>query len=174
MIPPFALVVAIDRECGIGKKGGLPWQLPEDLKHFKEVTSQAPGPNAVIMGRKTWESIPAKFRPLPGRLNVVLTQAKDFPPPFGAIIAHSFEESFQLLKPINPARIFVIGGAQIFEQAIKYPQCKEIYLTRIDQSFDCDAFFPAAIDQLFKVEAADSKQTSSAGMPYQFSKLVRV
>ena len=73
---PFSIVVAIDRAGGIGREGKLPWNLPADMARFKEIT-QGEGGNAVIMGRKTWDSIPEKFQPLPGRLNVVLTRRQD-------------------------------------------------------------------------------------------------
>ena len=146
---PFSLVVAIDQERGIGKNGQLPWHLPADLQHFKKITQTTSSPdkiNAVIMGRKTWDSIPEKFRPLPGRLNVVLTRDPKASFPDSVLKASDLEQVFALLE--SPAyrprveSVFVIGGAQIFEQTLRLPTCQKLYLTHLHQSFDCDAFFP--------------------------------
>ena len=86
---PFSLIVAMDSQNGIGKNGQLPWHLPADLKHFKEITCTVRDPkkqNVVLMGRKTWDSIPEKFRPLPGRINVVLTRHPDLKFPLGVLV----------------------------------------------------------------------------------------
>ena len=151
---PFSIVVALDSDHGIGKDGKLPWHLPGDFKHFKEITCTTEDhskKNVVMMGRKTWESLHAKFKPLPDRINVVLTRNKDLSLPSGVLRAENFKQFFSLLTTkkliVKFEKIFVIGGEQIFQEALKYPICQKIYATHILKSFHCDTFFPAFKDQ---------------------------
>ena len=118
----FQVVVAATRHMGIGKDGTLPWKLPSDLKFFKEVTSSTSDPskkNALIMGRKTWESIPSKNRPLPGRLNVVLTRSGSFDiaTAENVIICGSMNSALELLASspycLSIEKVFVIGGGDV-------------------------------------------------------------
>lgn len=127
----LTLIAAVSRNNCIGKNGAIPWRLPEDLKHFKNLTMG----HVVIMGRKTWESLPEKFRPLPGRTNVVLTRQTDYPLPDGV-------ERFGSLADAVAAHpdAFVMGGAEIYAQAM--PLAHRLELTRVDQGVDGDAFFP--------------------------------
>jgi dihydrofolate reductase len=122
----------------IGLKGTMPWYLPEDLAHLKRTTLGCP----VIMGRKTWDSIPLKFRPLPGRSNVVITRQSDWQAN-GALPANNLTEALSICEQIQPqpAHVWVIGGAQIYAQAL--PLAHKIVLTEIDADFDGDAFAPA-------------------------------
>jgi dihydrofolate reductase len=142
----FSIIVAFDEARGIGKDGVMPWHLPADLKHFKDVTSAVTGSslNVLIMGRKTWESIPAKFRPLPGRLNVVITSQRGYVLPDGVVRASSLQEAVQVFcdSEKKAGDIFVIGGAQVFSEAIKHPLCEKIFLTLIHSRFGCDVQFP--------------------------------
>lgn len=149
MIRPFSVIVAMDSKRGIGKNNQLPWHLPGELRHFKTLTAKTKTPhkqNAVIMGRKTWASLPEKFRPLPGRINLVLTRDQKPELPVDVFFADSLEKGLSLLE--SPAfhekieHIFVIGGAQIFEAALRTPLCQELYVTHIRRTFDCDVFFP--------------------------------
>ena len=117
----------------IGINNTLPWHLPEDLAHFKRTTLGCP----VIMGRKTWDSIPAKFRPLPGRTNVVVTRQADWQAP-GALRAGSVEQAMQLCADQPDA--WVIGGAQIYAQAL--PLASSAVVTEIDADFEGDSFAP--------------------------------
>ncbi|XP_017981305.1 PREDICTED: bifunctional dihydrofolate reductase-thymidylate synthase isoform X2 [Theobroma cacao] len=119
----YQVVVAATREMGIGKDGKLPWRLPSDLKFFKELTMTTSDPekkNAVVMGRKTWESIPLEYRPLPGRLNVVLTRSESSKITTGenVVICGSISSALQLLAEVpyclSIEKVFVIGGGQIF------------------------------------------------------------
>ncbi len=142
---PFDSVVAADAADGIGKDNGLPWpRLKGDLRHFREVTSKAsPGKrNAILMGRKTWDSIPAKQQPLPDRWNVVISRGRPVLPE-GVGCAGSLDEALTLasLAP-DIDRIFVIGGGEIYRQAFAHPRCRNVYLTRLDGTYDCDAFIP--------------------------------
>ncbi|HLF18002.1 MAG TPA: dihydrofolate reductase [Candidatus Omnitrophota bacterium] len=146
---PFSIVVATDTNNGIGKNGQLPWHLPGDLKYFRELTSKTKAPdkkNAVIMGRKTWESIPPKFRPLAGRINIVLTKNKDLEVPVEVYKAQDFDQAFEILEkaPLMDLveNIYVIGGAKTYQEALKKPECQKLYITQVLHSFSCDAFFP--------------------------------
>ncbi len=165
---PFEIIAAIDAAGGIGKNGSLPWHLPGDMKHFKEITVKTKSfsmHNAVIMGRKTWESLPGKFRPLPKRLNIVLTRNKHFPLPKDVFRAADLPEALMLLEKNELGkkieRIFVIGGAEVFKEAIRNPQCSAIHLTQILAKFDCDVFFPVFKDRFQKDQAAPSVTENS-------------
>jgi len=122
MTPPLTLVLARADNGVIGAGGTLPWHLPEDLKRFKQLTLGKP----VIMGRKTWDSLPRK--PLPGRSNIVVTRDRSFAA-IGAAVAHSFDEALALARAENPPEIMVIGGAEIFAAAL--PLAARIHLAEI-------------------------------------------
>ena len=107
----------------IGHQGGLPWHLPEDLAHFKRTTLGCP----VIMGRKTWDSLPPKFRPLPGRTNVVITRQSGWQAD-GAVVAHSLQDAMDLCA--SQPDVWVIGGAQIYAQAL--PLASSVEVTEIE------------------------------------------
>ena len=145
-MPAFAIVVAADRSGGIGKSGGLPWRLKGDMAYFKRLTQEAPMPdtrNAVIMGRITWESIPDRFRPLPGRVNVVVSGNRDLVLPADAVRADHLRDALDRLDLMaGIGRVFVIGGGQIYRQALEHPGLDTIYLTRVQAQLDCDTHFP--------------------------------
>ena len=131
--PIMSFVVAMDRNRLIGAQGELPWRLPDEMKHFRTVTMGKP----VLMGRVTYESIPARFRPLAGRTNIILTRQEAYQAQ-GCIVVHSIEEA---LKAAGDApELMVIGGAQIFEQLL--PRADRLYLTRVHGEFAGDVFFP--------------------------------
>ena len=127
------LIFARARNGVIGHNNTLPWHLPEDLAHFKQTTLGQP----VIMGRKTWESLPPKFRPLPGRTNIVVTRQADWQAE-GAVVAHSIEEAIQHCP--SDAKVWVIGGAEVYAQAM--PLATRAVVTEIDADFEGDAFAP--------------------------------
>ncbi len=133
----FDIVVAADLDWGIGKADGLPWpKLRGDLQHFKRVTSTAPAGrrNAVVMGRKTWESKEVAGKPLPNRLNVVVSrQALTLPP--GVVLAPTIDAAVAVG---DVESIFVVGGAGLLIDAIERPDLRYVYLTRVEQRFDCD------------------------------------
>ena len=171
----FTVVVALDKNRGIGKNGGLPWQLSKDLKHFKEVTTQehpSKDPNVVIMGRKTWESIPLKFRPLPQRINVVLTRQKDYFAAQDVIVADGFDSALERLQGVDYGYLFVIGGQQIFEAVLREEKCKKLYLTEVDAVFDCDTFFPPFKDQFRKT--ARSQRMAEGEIGFYFTECDRI
>lgn len=179
------VIVASTRRGGIGKNGQLPWHLPEDMAHFKHVTTtlvdhaSTTKQNAVVMGRKTWDSIPEKFRPLPGRLNVVLTRACQdasyvSPYPSGVVVASSVAGALeQLGTRSDVAGIFVIGGEQAYREAVDLPNCCKVYVTRVGVDFECDAFFPPLDEETFKI-ASVSTSRCKEGVPYDFVMYQRV
>ncbi|MDI1274629.1 dihydrofolate reductase [Polaromonas sp.] len=146
----------------IGKDGAMPWHLPEDLAHFKQLTQGCP----VIMGRKTWDSLPPKFRPLPGRTNIVITRQADWQAE-GAQRAGSLEEALQLAGPAP--EVWVIGGAQIYAQA--EPLASRIEVTEIAQDFEGDAHAPVLNDTWR--ETSRSADLARNGLPYSFVTLER-
>jgi len=172
------MIVAMDTERGIGKENDMPWHLPGELKHFKEITcatDSSEKQNVVMMGRKTWESIPEKFRPLPNRINMVLTRNPEAEFPKGVLPADSLEKGLGILESDEfkgkVEKVFVIGGQQIFEEALKLPQCCKLYLTRIKKSFACDTFFPPFEDQFER--AFFSSCHNENGITYYFSEYIR-
>lgn len=141
---PFDCVVAADAAGGIGKDNGLPWpRLKEDLGFLKRITSTAPEGkrNAVVMGRLTWESVPAAMQPLPGRLNVVISR-RQLALPDGVPGAASLDDALAVCDRPDIDGVFVIGGGQVYRQAFVHPRCRFVYLTRIEATFDCDTFLP--------------------------------
>ena len=132
---PLAVIAAVARNGTIGHAGDLLWRLPEDMQFFRRTTMG----HAVVMGRKTWESIPAKFRPLPGRTNIVLTRQPGWRAE-GALVAPSLDAALALAREAE-GRTFVIGGAELY--ALALPAAGELLLTEIDRDFDGDARFPA-------------------------------
>ena len=160
---PFSIVVAIDRAGGIGREGKLPWNLPADMARFKEIT-QGEGGNAVIMGRKTWDSIPEKFQPLPGRLNVVLTRRQDWEAPEGAAAAGNFEDALRAGE--DATEVFVIGGGAVYEEALRHPDCRTVHMTAIHEEFGCDTFFLPDATQ-WELES-ESETVEENGIPFSF------
>ena len=132
------LIYARARNGVIGQGGVMPWHLPEDLAHFKRVTLNHP----VVMGRRTWDSIPPRFRPLPGRTNIVITRQEDWNET-GAQRSSSLRDALQKAENLGgaPGQVWVIGGAQIYAQAM--PLADELVVTEIDADFDGDAHAPA-------------------------------
>lgn len=169
MVDAFDIVVAVDQNRCIGKDGKLPWQLPGDMKYFRELTSRADNEkerNAVIMGRKTWESIPDRFRPLKNRINVVLTRQENYNLPEGVLKAGSIDRALNKLAEFAVSHCFIIGGGQIYDQAIKHDSCKHLYLTEIQADFDCDTFFPEYKDTFQLKSVSDTHREN--GLNYCF------
>ncbi len=129
----IAFVVAVSRNGVIGRDGGLPWHISMDLKRFKQITMGKP----VIMGRKTWESLPK--RPLAGRTNIVITRRRDYAAP-GAHVAADVGAALAIAKAEKPDEIAVIGGGEIFRAFL--PLADRVYLTEVDLSVEGDTFFP--------------------------------
>jgi dihydrofolate reductase len=156
----------------IGKNGVMPWHLPEDLAHFKRITLGAP----VIMGRKTWDSIPERFRPLPGRANIVISRQTDFLAGHvdkGVQTAESLQAALDMasrhLNAANSADVWVIGGAQIYAQAL--PLASRVVITEIDAAYEGDAFAPA-LDAAW-TQTARTSHTAANGLRYAFTTYLR-
>ena len=158
----IALIYARAANGVIGKDGTMPWHLPEDLAHFKRLTLGCP----VIMGRKTWDSLPERFRPLPGRINIVITRQPDWHQD-GVQRASSLREALQFCA--SSETVWVMGGAQIYAQALPLADCVEV--TEIGQDFDGDAYAPT-LGPEWK-EAAREAHTSASGLPFCFVRYLR-
>jgi dihydrofolate reductase len=174
-VTDFACVVAADQNHGIGKHNDLPWpKLKADLKHFRDVTSTAPDGrrNAVIMGRRTWDSIPPKYRPMPARLNVVVTRGRPEVPD-GVLVAGSLDDALAQARGAGSIeRLFVIGGGDVFRQSFAHPACAEVYLTRIAAVFDCDTFIPDVRDRFVLAEVMATHH--EAGVDYTIERWTRM
>nr|WP_198982583.1 dihydrofolate reductase [Herbaspirillum sp. ASV7] len=151
----LTIVVATDLNNGIGINNTLPWHLPEDLAHFKRTTSG----HAILMGRKTFESI---GRPLPNRRNIVITRNASWQHE-GVETAGSLQQAAALA---GAAPAFIIGGAQVYADAL--PLVDRLIITRIDQRFDCDAFFPTLDSSIWQETARESHHSEKAGLDYAF------
>jgi dihydrofolate reductase len=167
---PFDIIAAVDAESGLGKDGDLAWHLPGDMAYFKAVTSNPPRPeqtNVVIMGRKTWDSIPARFQPLKNRINIVVTRQQNFPLPDGAHLAHGLDEALALATTFpGVGTVFVVGGGSLYAAALSSPSCRKVYLTHIAGQFDCDTLFPQ-LPKHFR-EKTRSAQHEDNGISYSF------
>lgn len=154
------VVAATKNQFGIGNKGNLPWHLPSDMKYFKKITistQDSSKQNAVIMGRKTWESIPEKFRPLTGRLNIVLSRNPNVRLPDEVLVAPSLNEAMEKLQQVSEKieSVYIIGGGSIYQQALDAQLCTKIFLTEIESpEFECDTFCP--IDAKYKFKCVSS------------------
>jgi dihydrofolate reductase len=167
----FAIVAALDARGGIGKGGKLPWNLKGDLAHFRVLTlgERSDGKrNAVIMGRRTWESLPPKFRPLPGRFNIVLSRTPGFSMEGSALpgmVASGLGPAL-LAAASAGGETFVIGGARVFSEAIVHPECNRLYLTRIGKDFGCDTFFPPIPNAFHRIATLPVHE--EGGVQYHF------
>ena len=153
----LGVIYARARNGVIGKDNAMPWRLPEDMAHFKQVTMGSP----VLMGRKTWDSLPPKFRPLPGRRNIVITRQPDWQAE-GAERAGSLQEALALCG--DASQVWVTGGAEIYQQALELAHLAEV--TEIDADFTGDAYAPELGPNWREV--ARSAHTAANGLPYSF------
>ncbi|ABR88509.1 dihydrofolate reductase [Janthinobacterium sp. Marseille] len=157
----LTIVVATDSNNGIGINNTLPWHLPEDLAHFKRTTSGHP----IIMGRKTFDSI---GRPLPNRRNIVITRNAEWQ--HAGVEAVTSLDSAKALVGDNQA--FIIGGAQIYTDTVG--QVDRLIVTKIDKSFDCDAFFPAIDPKLWQETAREQHHSEANGYDYAYVTYERI
>jgi dihydrofolate reductase len=153
--PHLTLVVAYDAQRGIGIRNTLPWRLPEDLAHFKRVTSGHP----IIMGRKTFDSI---GRPLPNRRNIVITRN----PAWHHIGVEAVGSLAEAIALIGDERGFIIGGAQVFAESMDIAD--QVIATEIDHTFECDTFFPPLVPGQWRESAREAHHSEAGGFDFSF------
>lgn len=160
------MIWAQARDGAIGRGGEMPWHLPEDLAHFKATTLGAP----VIMGRRTWESLPERFRPLPGRENFVVSRAGAYEAP-GATVMRSLEEVVTYLDASGAPDAWILGGGELYRAAL--PLADELVVTRIELDVpDADTFAPE-IDTAWRLADPGMPFESGTGLHYRFERWVR-
>lgn len=152
----ISLIVAHDMNRVIGKDNKMPWHIPNELAYFKEKTMG----KAIVMGRNTFESI---GRPLPGRLNIVITRNTSYNPE-GVTIVHSIEEAIEIARK-HHEEVMIIGGEQIFKEVLPYSDL--IYVTLIQNEFEGDTFFPPYEDG-WDVASTSETITTDSGLQYQY------
>ena len=174
----FSIIVAFCKKRGIGNKNKLSWNLPQELKHFKEITiSKADTSliNMVIMGRKTWESIPEKFKPLKNRINVIITSREinndlDNSIYYFKSLDEALSYDYQL--PINPNGVFIIGGTMLYLEALKNDHCKKLYITEIYKDFECDVYFPEFKEEFNLISVSNFQEDNGVYFRYlEYSKI---
>ena len=162
----IGLIWAEAHDGVIGAHGGMPWHVPEDLAHFKATTLGVP----VVMGRRTWESFPARFRPLPGRRNIVVTR-QDGWEDAGAERSASLEAALALAGEDEPESIWVIGGGELYREAMRYADRLEV--TELDVEVDGDTRAPDRTGWTPAEDGQGEWATSVSGIRYRFLTLVR-
>jgi dihydrofolate reductase len=171
-LPAFNIIVAYEvNNRGIGFNGTLPWRIQEDMKYFKDVTINPKVKNVVIMGKHTWLSIPAKFRPLSDRLNIVLTSKfDDIEKHVDICVTNSLRAALQYCKANEDTlgEIFVIGGNRLYEEAMQIQQEGLLFVTEIttQEELHCNVFFPEIDEQKYKlVNFSDVKHVTAKDQP---------
>ena len=152
-MPEIVIIAAVAKNRVIGRDNQLIWNIPEDMAHFKALTAG----HTVVMGRKTWQSLPPRFRPLPGRRNIVISRQADYAAP-GAEVADSLENA--LKQASTAAVVFIIGGEQIYTQAMAVADRLEI--TEVDLESEGDAWFP----EIAAVDWEKTAKTETAGFAF--------
>lgn len=131
----ISMIAAVAKNGVIGKDNDLAWHLPDDMKYFMNTTRG----HHVIMGRKNFDSIPEKYRPLPDRTNIIVTRQKDYVQK-DCIIAHSMDEAYEYCRKSNPEEIFIIGGGQIYAAGLE--KADRLYITEVNANVEGDTYFP--------------------------------
>ena len=155
----LGLIAAVGRNGAIGKDGQMPWTLKADLAHFRRTTMGCP----VVMGRRTWDSLPPRFRPLPGRRNLVVTRNPAWQAE-GTETAGSLDDA--LARLCDAPRVFVIGGGELYAQALQ--RADLLVLTEIDADFAADTYFPAWDRRAYEEVAREHHTGEDSGWPYAF------
>ena len=145
-----SLIVAVGENFEIGKNNDLLWHLPKDMRFFTQTTKG----HYVIMGRRNWDSIPLKYRPLSDRENVVVSR-KEHLQLDGAIVVATIEEGIELARTKQETEVFIIGGGQIYNEALRLDLIDTMYITKVHASFDADTFFPDFEKRNWKEESVE-------------------
>jgi dihydrofolate reductase len=164
-LPRIALIAGVARNGAIGRDNELLWRLPADMAHFKALTMGHP----VIMGRRTWDSLPARFRPLPGRRNLVLSRDAGLRLE-GAQVCATLDAALAACADVP--LVYVIGGAQVYAEAL--PRAVRLELTEIDADFEADCFFPPWDRAAFACTARESHRSEPQGWRYDFATYERI
>ena len=165
MLPHISIIVAHSKNMVIGKGNDLIWKIPNDQARFKNLTMGHP----VIMGRKTWESIPEKFRPLSGRTNFIITRDSSYSAP-GATVTTSIENALaSAQQALGNEEIFVVGGGEIYKAAL--PFTDRLYITMVDKEVEGDVFFPEYSNKFTKKISEESGEFE--GLKYSYLILER-
>jgi len=166
---PVILIAAIGKNNELGRNNDLLWRLKSDMNFFKSTTSG----HWVIMGRKSWESLPTRFRRLPNRFNCVVSRNADFKAE-GAHLFSNVQSAIETARQSNAEKVFIIGGAQIYNQSLQENLADEMYLTHVDATFDdADVFFPNVeksaweIQEISRFEADDNNEYSGTIFHYR-------
>lgn len=158
----ISLIAAVSENNVIGKDNNLPWHLPTDMKYFRDTTMG----HCVIMGRKNYDSIPLKYRPLDGRTNIVVTRQKDFKAE-NCIVVNSIEDALRECERKNETEAFIIGGADIYKQTMDVAD--KIHYTKIHYTFEGDAFFPEIDTRKWKlISKKDVPADAKNKFPFSF------
>jgi dihydrofolate reductase len=163
-----SLIVAASENGVIGKDNDLIWHLPNDMRFFKETTLN----HHVIMGRKNFESIPHKYRPLPNRTNIVITRQTDYKAN-GSVVVNSVEAALEIAKENGDKEPFIIGGGQIYKLALEANLVDRIYLTKIHHTFDGDTFFPELNNKWKELNKTVNKADEKHAYDYDYITLER-
>ena len=164
----ISLIVAVAENGVIGKDNDLIWHLPKDMQFFKEITIG----HHVIMGRKNFESIPHKYRPLPNRTNIIITRQSEYKAE-ECIVVNSVETALEIAKNNGDIEPFIIGGGQIYRIAIEKNLVDKIYLTKIHHSFKGDTFFPELSSDWRETNKIENKADDKHKYNYDFITLER-
>lgn len=171
---PVNLITAVCQNNGIGVKGDLPWRLKNEMAYFTQRTSQTQNANlqnAVVMGRKTWDSVPTKYKPFSNRVNAVVSRHKtDFPE--GILVYQSVAEAISdIQRKEHVESIWIIGGYWVYKDALDRNLCDKLFITRVLREFECDTFFPefdAEKYTLIKEDGVSEEVQEEKGIRYEF------
>jgi dihydrofolate reductase len=157
----ISIIAAIAENGVIGKNNSLIWHLPNDLNYFKKTTQG----HCIITGRKNYDSIPQKYRPLPNRTNIIVTRTPDYKAP-GAIVVHSIEDALNKAKQLNETECFIIGGGELYLQTL--PLADKLYITHVHHSFEGDTFFKPDFSRYKLIKSEEYKADEKHAYPYTF------
>lgn len=169
------VIVAREKENGIGLHSGkIPWYIKKDLAYFKSLTTETKDPtkqNAVIMGRKTWESLPEAFKPLPNRTNIILSQNTHFITPEECPLLHSLPAAIDYCNAQSKIEsIFIIGGGTIYEQSLEQLQIDQLFITQLSTPISCDVFFTFNANHFIQTDS--SEWFTENDLPFRFERWI--
>ena len=166
----ISIIVAVGNRNAIGLNNQLLWHLPSDMKFFREKTSG----HCVLTGRKNYESIPEKFRPLPHRTNIVVTTQKDYNAP-GAYVFGSIEEGIAFAAQKGETELFIIGGGEIYRQVMEKKLVDKLYITIVEGDFEADTFFPQLEENEWKEVSRERKMPDDKNkFAHSFVEFIRI